>query len=155
MTDNRLLVTDTQQQLAASRPMLRAGQRQRYMSLNMRGFLAAAALMGSVAGAHCAQSVATIAVELDDSLRVDAVERAKIAEAVRSSAKLCNSDVRQLRANVALVVKEVFPSSGIPRTATVSVVLKSEGLSDAMIREGQVEDSARSPGSILITLSCL
>jgi len=29
MTDNRLLVTDTQQQVAASRPMLRAGQRRR------------------------------------------------------------------------------------------------------------------------------
>lgn len=126
----------------------------RYMSLNMRGALAAAALMGSVAGAPCAQSVATIAIELDESLRVGAVERAKIAEAVRGSAKLCNSDVRQLRANVGLVVREVFPSSGIPPTAVVSVVLKSEGLSDAMIREGQVEDPVRSPGSILVTLSC-
>jgi hypothetical protein len=126
----------------------------RYMSLNMRGILAAATLMGFVAGAPCAQSIATIAIELDDSLRVGAVERAKIAEAVRVSAKLCNSDVRQLRANVGVVVKEVFPSSGIPPTAIVSVVLKSEGLSDAMIREGQVEGPVRSLGSILVTLSC-
>jgi hypothetical protein len=30
MTPNRLLVTDTQQQVAAARRLLRAGQRQRY-----------------------------------------------------------------------------------------------------------------------------
>ena len=41
MRDNRLLVTDPQQQVAASRRMLRAGQRQRSTSQNRRhGFAA-------------------------------------------------------------------------------------------------------------------
>lgn len=41
MPHNRVLVTDTQQPDAASRLVLRAGQRQRYRAIGVRGNLSA------------------------------------------------------------------------------------------------------------------
>jgi len=153
MRHNMSIDTDPQQQEAAPPLVLVVRSSSRYVSLNVRVLLSAT-LVAFAGSALCAPNVASVAVNLDGSFRLGAVEHARVAEAVRRSANLCHSAVSQLRANVGLVVKESFPSTGIPPTAAVKLVLVSEGLGERMVQEGQVVDSAHSPGLVLIALSC-